>query len=625
MSFILSRRKAISTCHFASPAAAPAAIMPGMISTSSPLKKRPLHRILIAGVVLALFIVLLGLDLTNRGFVWRLFWSLTGEETPLAQLRGMVEWAGNFTRLQPNTAPYVPIQHVGVNPFGINTFLEQEADPAVRRRSVEMIADAGFGWIRQQFVWQDIEIHGRGDFQDRRNDVDQDGQVDVVDAWAKYDHIVDLAEEFDLDIIARLDNPPPWAQTVAGDFAPPADVQDFVNFASAVAERYRGRIRYYQVWNEPNIYPEWGEQAVSPEAYADLLCRTYDALKAVDSEIVVISGALAQTVALTSRDLNDFIFLQRMYDAGASACFDVLAVQAYGFYSGPTDQRMRPTTNTFARNLYTRDIMVANGDAHKPIWITEAAWNPVDAPEVPPPSEVAQYANYGIVTREQAAAYMPIGYQRALEEWHWVGVINYWFFKLPSEERRNQAMYYFRMVDPDFTPLPVYEAMRDYITSLTPTLYRGIHQANDNWALTLPESAVTVESDGAQFSRAVQTSELSFVAQGTDVSVRWRGDSTPQFERDGSLSQPTRVASSEDGWKMMQLHQSLTPQQVSIRLFSNTPFEVDSIAVYDRALTNLYPLVAGGLGLAGVFVYIMTSALHKRYSRNNYYAEVNKG
>ena len=52
----------------------------------------------------------------------------------------------------------------------------------------------------------------------------------------------------------------------------------------AVAERYQGRIHYYQIWNEPNIYPEWGEQTVNPEAYTELLCRTYAALKAVDPE-----------------------------------------------------------------------------------------------------------------------------------------------------------------------------------------------------------------------------------------------------------------------------------------------------------------------------------------------------
>ncbi len=592
--------------------------MPAMTTPSSRPNRRALPRGLIAAaVVLAVFAALLGLDLTNRGFVWRAFWSVTGEETPLAQIRGVVEWVGNMTRLQPDTAPLVPIQHVGVNPFGINTFLEQEAEVSKREQSLAMIAGAGFGWIRQQFVWQDIEIHGRGDFEDRRNDHDQDGQPDVIDAWAKYDNIVDLAGQYGLDVIARLDNPPEWAQTVTGDYAPPADVDDFVNYARAVAERYRGRIHAYQVWNEPNIYPEWGEQAVSPEAYTDLLCRTYAALKAVDDEIIVISGALAQTVALTERDLNDFIFLQRMYDAGASACFDVLAVQAYGFYSGPTDRRMRPTTNIFARNLYTRDIMVANGDAHKPIWITEAAWNPVDAPEVPPSSEVAQYANFGIVTREQAAAYMPQGYQRALEEWSWVGVVNYWFFKLPSEERSRQAMYYFRMVEPDFTPLPVYDSMRDYISNLTPTLYPGVHQADDHWAITLPESAAVIHADDAQFSRAVQTREVTFAAQGTDIMVRWRGGEPPRLERDGIASQPARIVSADGGWNTMRVHQSAVSQPVSIRLLADTPFEIDSITVYDRTLTNLYPLIAGGIALAGIFAGVIIGGLRQRWLRQH--------
>ena len=570
-------------------------------------------RVVFVAVIALVLAVLLGLDLANRGLAWRTFRSLTGEETPLAQIRGMVEWLGNFTRLQPRTDPYVPIQHAGMNPFGVNTFLEDEVLPENRERQLQMIADAGFAWIRQQFVWQDIEIHGRGDFEDRRNDLDGDGQPDAIDAWAKYDNIVELAEQYDLQILGRLDNPPEWSQTVAGDFAPPDDLQDFVNFAAAVAERYRGRIRYYQVWNEPNIYPEWGEQPVDPEGYTELLCRTYAALKAVDPEIVVISGALAQTIALTQRDLNDFIFLQRMYDAGAGECFDVMATQAYGFYSGPTDRRMRPTTNNFARNLYIRDIMIANGDAHKPIWITETAWNPIDSPEVPPSSEVAQYANFGIVTREQAAAYMPEGYQRAIEEWSWVGVVNYWFFKLPNEDRRNQAMYYFRMVEPDFTPLPVYDSMREYITNLTPTLYIGVHQAEENWAITLPETAQITNAEGAQFEQAVETNEVSFIAQGTETVLRWRGESAPVVEANGTVIELIKGATSENGWNTAVIHQSLTPETVAFQITSDSPFVLDSITVYDRTVSNLFPLVGGALAVLGVLAYVVISALVTRF------------
>ncbi|MBC7809586.1 MAG: family 1 glycosylhydrolase, partial [Burkholderiales bacterium] len=316
------------------------------------------------GVVALVLGAGLALDLANRGLAWRLFWSLTGEEAPLAQVRGMVEWAGNAIRPQPNTAPLVPINHVDVNPYGINTFLQLEVEPQKREQQVQMITDMGIHWLRQEFPWEDIEIHGRGDFIDRRND------PNGVDAWAKYDQIVDLAEQYGLEFQVRLSNPPRWTHSNpdGGDMAPPDNIQDYVNYATAVAERYQGRIRYYQVWNEPNIYPEWGNHDINPEAYTTMLCQTYSALKAVDPNIVVVSGALAPTVSLTGRDLNDFVFLQRMYDAGAGECFDVLAMNGYGLNSGPTDHRLRPTTVNYARHVYIRDIMVANGDEDKAIW-----------------------------------------------------------------------------------------------------------------------------------------------------------------------------------------------------------------------------------------------------------------
>lgn len=559
-------------------------------STATPTRRW--RRLIGIALVIPALTLLLGLDLANRGLAWQTFYALTGEETPLAQVRGLVEVAGNLLRPAPHLDPYTPIDHAGVNPFGINTFLEQEPEIEKRERIVQMISEAGFAWIRQQFVWEDIEIHGRGDFTDRRNDLNGDGTPDTIDAWAKYDNIVALAEQYGLEIQARLDNPPAWSQTVEGNFAPPADVQDFVNFATAVAERYRGRVHYYQVWNEPNIYPEWGEQAVDPEAFTDLLCRTYDALKAVDPAIVVISAPLSPTVSLTDRNLSDLIFLQRMYDAGAADCFDVLAMQGYGFFSGPTDQRMRPTTLTFARNLYLRDLMIANDDASTPIWITEAAWNPIDSPEVPP--DVTGRANFGIVTREQAAAFMPAAYDRAQREWPWVGVMHYWFFKRPADYERGQSWYYFRMVEPDFTPLPIYDSMRDYIAGLTPTLYRGVHQ-EDHWAMTRADDSERVIAPGAQFDRAVRTAAVSFRAHGTETVVRWRGEALT-VTTDGETR---TITGATDGWTVTHLAESIFAERSAIALSADQPFLLDSVTVYDRSFEH----ALAGL-LAGVVVLV---------------------
>ncbi|MBN1658035.1 MAG: hypothetical protein JXA93_06515, partial [Anaerolineae bacterium] len=381
------------------------------------------------GLLVAAVVVIAALAFTYPLWTGWLY-SVTGEESLPAQLRGGLEWLGNLTRPQPDTADFVPVAHAGVNPFGVNVFLEQEVEPAKREKAIRMIADAGFHWIRQEFPWEDIEIHGKGDFEDRRHEPHRS-------AWEKYDQIVDLAVEADLEMIARLSNPPSWSRAsgdAAGTFAPPDDLDDYGDFVEAVVRRYQGRIHYYQVWNEPNIYPEWGDAPVSPEAYTELLRVGYTRIKAVCPDCVVLSGALAQTIPLGPRDLNDFIFLQRMYDAGAGDYFDVLAMQGYGLWSGPTDKRMRPRVLNFSRPLYLREIMVENGDAHKPIWITEMNWNA--------PPEDFPNKQFGYATEEQQARYAVEAFQRAQQEWPWLGVINVWFFKRASDAERDQAWYY---------------------------------------------------------------------------------------------------------------------------------------------------------------------------------------
>ncbi len=398
-------------------------------------------------LALVVFLVALFPGTTN-------LYDITGEESLPAQLRGLLHYWHSAVRPQPQLAPDAGIAHVDLPPFGANLFLQNEVLPEVREKSVRMLRDAGIKFIRQEFQWEDIEIHGKGDFIDRRNP-----EIGEIDSWAKYDHIVALAGKYDLEIIARLSNPPAWSRAVgdaAGTQGPPDDFNDFADFAGMLAERYQDDLTYYQIWNEPNIYPEWGNRYPDPIGFAELLCQTANAVRAADPDAIIIAPPLSPTIEMINNNMNDLLYLQRLYLAGAGDCFDIMSAQGYGLYSAPTDRRLYPTLINYPHNLFIRDLMVRHGDAGKPIWISELGWNAL--PQGMP-------AQFGRVTEEQQAAYTVQAFLRAQTEWPWIGVANIWFFKRHTDAEANQPFYYFRMVEPDFTPLPLYEAVQNYATS----------------------------------------------------------------------------------------------------------------------------------------------------------------
>ncbi len=499
----------------------------------------------------------------------------TGERDLLPQVRGMGLLAANPLHPRPRTAPDTPIAHAGLNPFGINVFLNQEVEEWKREQSVQMIADAGFRWLRQEFPWEDIEISAKGDFWDHKWD---------KDAWEKYDHIVNLAEQYGLEIVPRLSNPPAWTRALTntiGTMAPPDDLADWGDYVYTVVSRYRGRVRYYQLWNEPNIYPEWGEQPVDAAGYTQLLCEGYRRAKEADPDIVIVSAALAPTVLFhpgpgSGRGMSDFVFLQRMYDAGAADCFDVMAVNDYMLWSGPTDHRMRPFTINFARPTYIRDIMVANGDAAKPIWISEMNSNALPNNPDPP---IADFGRFGQVTPEQQAHYAVRAYQRAMEEWSWIGVVNFWFFKQPSDARQNESMYYFRMVEPDFTPQPVYDAMRAYTANLVPTLYPGVHQ-EDHWALEYEGDWETVRSSESilqDYRQAfIPGDRLRFTFEGASLELR-PGPGAGEMNVSVDGGEPQQISLAGEPVRLVHNWQS-GRHEITLTAVSGTP-SVDALAV----------------------------------------------
>lgn len=394
----------------------------------------------------------------------------------------------------------------GLNPYGANTFLEQEVEVEKRRRTLKMLRDAGFGAIRQQFPWAEIEPDAKGRFWDEKFN---------QSTWDKYDNIVALAREHGIEILARLDTAPRWAHPSTDyAFTPPDNPEDFGDFVYAVASRYRGQIRYYQIWNEPNLTIEWGRRPVNAAEFLPLLRVAYQRIKQADPEAIVVAPALAPTLEESPNARNDLVYLGQLYDLGAAAYFDVMAVQAYGLRAGPDDRRLGAGDVNFSRPLLVRELMVERGDGHKPIWATEMGWNALPRDAGLPPV-------YGQVSEEQQARYTARAFERARQEWPWMGRMFVWFFKRADERERDQPMYYFRMVDPDFTPRPVYWYLASQALS-TRALGPGL-RPEDDWGVTYRGDWQSVAADDALGGRERVTQDMgasfAFDFYGTDLAV----------------------------------------------------------------------------------------------------------
>ncbi len=331
--------------------------------------------------------------------------------------------------------------------LGMNVFLEQEVEPVKRQATLDLLHAAGVTWIRQELPWEQVEPVARGE----TTDPNFGGST-----WTKFDDIVDRASASGMDVMLRLDTSPRWAlpADAPDGLSPPVSYEDYFDFVSEVATRYRGRVAAYQIWNEPNLTSEWGHRPPSAVDYARMLVGASERIRAADPSARVVMAALAPTLTENSDALNELIYLQQLYDAGVRGSFDVLAVQAYGLRGGPDDPRVDATSDvTFSRPTLVRQVMVANGDADVPVWATEMGWN-----DNPP---ATAYQEFGRVTPSLQARYTVRAFDRAAEQWPWLKVGFVWFFKRADYANQDQDWFYFRVANPDFSLEPVYYALRD--------------------------------------------------------------------------------------------------------------------------------------------------------------------
>jgi len=231
------------------------------------------------------------------------------------------------------------------NPFGVLEFLHwnhswnnyKYACAADWEKAVKLMKEAGVGWVRMDFLWQDIE--------------QKEGKL----VFDKYDQVVDLLTKNGIHILGILDYSVEWAAACKTWNCPPENNGLFVKYAVMVIMRYKDRIKHWEVWNEPDSGVYWSAQD-GLKSYCALLKDVYTAAKIADPDCKILNGGLA--LGLSS--------INNLYDKGAKGYFDILNLH---FFETPMHKGTIKGVAAYPK--LARKIMLRNGDGNKKIWITE--------------------------------------------------------------------------------------------------------------------------------------------------------------------------------------------------------------------------------------------------------------
>jgi len=206
--------------------------------------------------------------------------------------------------------------------------------------------DAYVHYAREEFEWNRVEPR-KGFFD-----------------WPKFDQAVSVARARNIDIIGKLVYTADWATSApsgtsssSARYYPPADYADYVNYAVATVERYKDRVKVWEIWNEPNIEQYW-KPSPDASAYARLLKATYAAIKTVQPDAVILTGGLA---GYSEQYLNG------LKNAGALDSFDGLAIHTY--------VQGAPEPSTVDSWISAAQSWIARNAPGRSLWITETGWS----------------------------------------------------------------------------------------------------------------------------------------------------------------------------------------------------------------------------------------------------------
>jgi len=194
------------------------------------------------------------------------------------------------------------------SPFGVHTL--------ATARHLKMAKAIGINWVRLHDAGSDAIAWAQLEYEKGK--------------WAFQDRTIERYRAQNLMILGVLETTPDWASTLDRRRHPyfdryyePKSMEDFANYCSAVAKRYKTAIQHFEVWNEPwlptywhaRYDPKWRENfgyvgSENPAVrYAALLKEASTAVKAMQPAATIVgfcstSGAMGERWTRELSELN---------------------------------------------------------------------------------------------------------------------------------------------------------------------------------------------------------------------------------------------------------------------------------------------------------------------------------
>jgi hypothetical protein len=193
-----------------------------------------------------------------------------------------------------------------LSPFGIGA---DHHTSQVPEKWIPQIAGIGVRFNRSfQAIWNSLEP--------------QEGQWN----WTAVDRQWQVLADNNVETGVLLIGNPAWTTPgqKRGLILPVDNLPAWTNYVTELAKRFKGKVKYWEVWNEPPNFMGRNQTAAD---YGKLVAASYDALKAVDPENQV--GLAAKSVHVH--------FLRKAILGGAKDHFDYVTVHPYEVLGGVAD------------------------------------------------------------------------------------------------------------------------------------------------------------------------------------------------------------------------------------------------------------------------------------------------